>query len=40
MKARRLRQIEVSLTEEEFSALESALNACTICGHRGHVEIE
>ena len=35
-----LKASEVSLTEEEFSALESALNACTVYGHRGHVETE
>ena len=34
-----LKACEVSLTEE-FSALESALNACTVYGHRGHVETE
>lgn len=30
----------VELAEEEFAALEEALNACTIHGHRGHVETE
>lgn len=30
----------VSLTEDEFSALENALAACTVHGHRGHVESE
>lgn len=30
----------VSLTDVEFAALEEALNACTIHGHRGHVETE
>lgn len=30
----------VTLTDEEFAALESALNACTVYGHRGHVESE
>lgn len=30
----------VSLTEEEFRELETALNACTVYGHRGHVETE
>lgn len=30
----------VELTEEEFSQLEQALNACTVHGHRGHVETE
>lgn len=28
----------VELTEEEFTALETALNACEVHGHRGHVE--
>ncbi len=28
----------VSLTDAEFEALEKALEACTIFGHRGHVE--
>lgn len=31
---------EVELTDDEFSALEEALNACTVHGHRGHVETE
>lgn len=35
-----LKASEVSLTDEEFAALESALNACTVYGHRGHVETE
>lgn len=35
-----LKASEVSLTDEEFSALESALDACTVYGHRGHVETE
>lgn len=30
----------VQLTDGEFANLESALNACTIHGHRGHVETE
>lgn len=30
----------VSLTEDEFSALENALATCTVHGHRGHVESE
>lgn len=30
----------VQLTDDEFAALEKALNACTIHGHRGHVETE
>lgn len=30
----------VSLTAEEFAALERALDACTVYGHRGHVESE
>jgi len=30
----------VVLTEEEFSALERALDACTVYGHRGHIESE
>lgn len=30
----------VSLTEQEFCALEAALDACTVYGHRGHVESE
>lgn len=29
---------DVKLTDEEFSALESALDACAVYGHRGHVE--
>lgn len=35
-----LKASEIALTEEEFSALETALNACAIYGHRGHVETE
>ena len=35
-----LRASEVKLTEDEFSSLEQALNACTVYGHRGHVETE
>lgn len=31
---------EVKLTEAEFSSLEQVLNACTVYGHRGHVETE
>ena len=31
---------DVELTDEEFAALESALDACTIYGHRGSVETE
>ena len=31
---------DVELTDEEFRALEAALDACTIHGHRGHVETE
>lgn len=31
---------EVELTESEFAALEAALSACQIHGHRGHVEAE
>lgn len=30
----------VELTNEEFTQLEHALNACTVHGHRGHVETE
>lgn len=30
----------VELTKEEFSELEAALDACTVYGHRGHVESE
>ncbi len=30
----------ITLTDEEFKALESALNTCTVHGHRGHVETE
>lgn len=29
---------DVELTDEEFAALETALSACTVHGHRGHVE--
>lgn len=28
----------VEMTDQEFSASEDALNACTVHGHRGHVE--
>lgn len=31
---------DVTFTDGEFSALESALDGCTIYGHRGHVETE
>ena len=31
---------EVPLTDAEFAALEQALDACTVHGHRGHVETE
>ena len=31
---------DVSLTDEEFTQLETALNACTVHGHRGFVETE
>lgn len=31
---------DVSLTVEEFNALEVALDRCTVHGHRGHVETE
>ena len=30
----------VDLTGEEFAALETALNTCTVYGHRGHIESE
>lgn len=30
---------QVAFTNEEFTALETALSACKIYGHRGHVEI-
>lgn len=30
----------VELTDDEFRKLETALNACTVYGHRGHVETE
>jgi aryl-alcohol dehydrogenase-like predicted oxidoreductase len=30
----------VDLTDDEFEALEAALDACTVYGHRGHVEFE
>ncbi len=29
---------DVALTDEEFRALEAALDQCTVYGHRGHVE--
>ncbi|MCM1136041.1 MAG: aldo/keto reductase [Clostridium sp.] len=35
-----LRACEVSLTKEEFSALEKALGECKVYGHRGHVETQ
>lgn len=31
---------KVKLTDQEFTALEAALNACAVHGHRGHVETE
>lgn len=31
---------KVKLTKEEFTTLEEALDACTVYGHRGHVETE
>lgn len=31
---------DVQLTDTEFAALEQALNACPVHGHRGHVETE
>lgn len=31
---------DVELTDEEFSALENALDACMVYGHRGNVETE
>lgn len=31
---------KVEFTEEEFRELETALNACRVYGHRGHVETE
>lgn len=31
---------DVELTDEEFRALEAALDACTVHGHRGNVETE
>ena len=30
----------VDLTDEEFESLKAALDACTVHGHRGHVESE
>lgn len=30
----------MELTDDEFRKLETALNACTVYGHRGHVETE
>ena len=30
----------VKLSDEEFAALETALDACTVYGHRGHIESE
>lgn len=35
-----LQACQVELTAEEFSSLEQALDACTVYGHRGHVETE
>lgn len=29
---------DVSLTDDEFKSLEDTLAACTIHGHRGHIE--
>lgn len=31
---------DVILTDKEFSELETALEQCTVYGHRGHVESE
>ena len=30
----------VELTDDEFGKLETALDACAVHGHRGHVETE
>lgn len=35
-----LNSCNVKLTDEEFQDLESALDSCTVYGHRGHVESE
>ncbi len=35
-----LQASQVKLTDEEFALLEQALDACTVYGHRGHVETE
>ncbi|MCM1499030.1 MAG: hypothetical protein NC124_11260 [Clostridium sp.] len=35
-----LRASEVRLTEDEFLALEDALDSCKVYGHRGHVETQ
>ena len=35
-----LKASEVELADEEFAALEAALDRCTVYGHRGHVETE
>ena len=35
-----LNATNVKLSDEEFQALEAALNSCTIFGHRGNVETE
>ena len=29
----------VELTDDEFAALETALDACSVHGHRGHIEV-
>ncbi|MCD8072864.1 MAG: aldo/keto reductase, partial [Alistipes sp.] len=31
---------QVTFTDEEFAALETALEGCKVYGHRGHVEEE
>lgn len=30
--------VNVELTDDEFNTLETALNACIVHGHRGHIE--
>ncbi len=30
----------VELADDEFAALEAALDKCTVYGHRGHIESE
>jgi len=35
-----LKASEITMTEAELSSLEQALGACTVYGHRGHVETE